>query len=190
MNYIFKINFFKIGCNNTKWFLQFMTLNKNKSLKPSTAVAWPFHMFWSQRSLLTTLWIPMHVMRRVDLLLNPKNFTWWFYCNNNSSLIFCTGWSYYLGIAATVLVFITAVLSVPADRSTTSRKVEEEMLEGKNLICVLWCHFRINKTRYLSDVVVTLTDTCSHVVTCMYVYTKLCYNSADSRMILNKEAKF
>uniref|UniRef100_K1P4R7 Lipoma HMGIC fusion partner-like 2 protein n=1 Tax=Magallana gigas TaxID=29159 RepID=K1P4R7_MAGGI len=47
------------------------------------------------------------------------------------------GWSYYLGIAATVLVFVTAVLSVPADRSTTSRKVEEEMLEGKNLICVL-----------------------------------------------------
>lgn len=46
-------------------------------------------------------------------------------------------WSYYLGIAATVLVFVTAVLSVPADRSTTSRKVEEEMLEGKNLICVL-----------------------------------------------------
>lgn len=99
----------------------------------------------------------------------------------------CTiGWSYYLGIAATVLVFITAVLSVPADRSTTSRKVEEEMLEGKNLICVLWCHFRINITRYLSDFVFTLTDTCSHMLLLVYISTKLCYKTADSRVILKR----
>ncbi|XP_041356147.1 LHFPL tetraspan subfamily member 2a protein-like [Gigantopelta aegis] len=47
------------------------------------------------------------------------------------------GWSFYLVIAGTVLTFLCAFLSIKADSSTSSRKVEEEVLEGKNLICVV-----------------------------------------------------
>ena len=47
------------------------------------------------------------------------------------------GWSFYLCIAATLLVFVCSVLSVGAERATSSRKVEEEVLEGKALICVM-----------------------------------------------------
>ncbi|KAK3095570.1 hypothetical protein FSP39_016186 [Pinctada imbricata] len=47
------------------------------------------------------------------------------------------GWSFYLCIAGTVLIFVCSILSIQAEHSTSSRKVEEEVLEGKNLICVL-----------------------------------------------------
>ncbi|XP_060083569.1 LHFPL tetraspan subfamily member 2 protein-like [Ylistrum balloti] len=47
------------------------------------------------------------------------------------------GWSFYLCVVGTVLVFLCSILSIQADHSTTSRKVEEEVLEGKNLICVI-----------------------------------------------------
>lgn len=47
------------------------------------------------------------------------------------------GWSFYLCIIGTVLIFVCSVLSIQAEHSTSSRKVEEEVMEGKNLICVL-----------------------------------------------------
>lgn len=47
------------------------------------------------------------------------------------------GWSFYLCIVGTVLTFVCSVLSIQAEHSTSSRKVEEEVMEGKNLICVL-----------------------------------------------------
>ncbi|KAK3577365.1 hypothetical protein CHS0354_008461 [Potamilus streckersoni] len=47
------------------------------------------------------------------------------------------GWSFYLCIVGTLLVFVCSVLSVGADHATSSRKVEEEVLEGKSLICVM-----------------------------------------------------
>lgn len=47
------------------------------------------------------------------------------------------GWSFYLCIVGTILVFLCSILSIQAEHSTSSRKVEEEVLTGKNLICVL-----------------------------------------------------
>ncbi|ESO86572.1 hypothetical protein LOTGIDRAFT_179375 [Lottia gigantea] len=47
------------------------------------------------------------------------------------------GWSFYVCILATLLMFGCSVISIKADTSTCSRKVEEEVLEGKNLICVI-----------------------------------------------------
>ncbi|XP_076439222.1 LHFPL tetraspan subfamily member 2 protein-like [Babylonia areolata] len=47
------------------------------------------------------------------------------------------GWSFYLAVGGTVLSFLCAMLSIQADSATSCHKVEEEILEGKNLICVL-----------------------------------------------------
>lgn len=47
------------------------------------------------------------------------------------------GWSFYLCVVGTLLSFLSAVLSIKADSATSSHKVEEQVLEGKNLICVL-----------------------------------------------------
>ncbi|KAK7096316.1 LHFPL tetraspan subfamily member 2 protein-like [Littorina saxatilis] len=47
------------------------------------------------------------------------------------------GWSFFLCVVGTLLTFMCSLLSVKADSATSSHKVEEEVLEGKNLICVL-----------------------------------------------------
>ena len=47
-----------------------------------------------------------------------------------------TGWAFYGCVAGTALTFLCAALSMQAERSTSSDKVEREILEGKNLICV------------------------------------------------------
>lgn len=47
------------------------------------------------------------------------------------------GWAFYLSFGATILTFICSVLSVQAEISTSSDKVQDEILEGKRLIC-LW----------------------------------------------------
>ncbi|KAL8568455.1 hypothetical protein ACOMHN_065613 [Nucella lapillus] len=50
----------------------------------------------------------------------------------------CTlGWSFYLAVVGTVLTFLSALLSIKADSATSSHKVENQILEGKYLICVL-----------------------------------------------------
>ena len=47
------------------------------------------------------------------------------------------GWSFFLCIVGTLLTFLCALLSVQADSATSSHKVEEEVLAGNNLICLL-----------------------------------------------------
>ncbi|XP_076339689.1 LHFPL tetraspan subfamily member 2a protein-like [Tachypleus tridentatus] len=47
------------------------------------------------------------------------------------------GWAFYLAIGSTIITFICSVLSVQAEISTSSDKVQDEILEGKNLICLL-----------------------------------------------------
>lgn len=64
-----------------------------------------------------------------------------FYCGSESSAFSmdqCTfGWSFYLCVIALVLVFLCATFSIGAERATSSRKVEEEVIEGKALICIM-----------------------------------------------------
>ncbi|XP_029431304.1 LHFPL tetraspan subfamily member 2 protein [Rhinatrema bivittatum] len=64
-----------------------------------------------------------------------------FYCGNYASaykLGECSlGWAFYTAIGGTVLTFICAVFSAQAEIATSSDKVQEEIEEGKNLICLL-----------------------------------------------------
>ncbi|KAL4216660.1 Lipoma HMGIC fusion partner-like protein [Mactra antiquata] len=64
-----------------------------------------------------------------------------FYCGEQSTIYSydqCSlGWSFYMCIVAIILVFVCSVLSIGAERATTCRKVEEEVVEGKALICVM-----------------------------------------------------
>ncbi|WAR29510.1 LHPL2-like protein [Mya arenaria] len=64
-----------------------------------------------------------------------------FYCGEETSAFhydLCSfGWSFYACVAAVILVFTCSVLSIGADHATTSRRVEEELVEGKALICVM-----------------------------------------------------
>ncbi|XP_009584892.1 PREDICTED: lipoma HMGIC fusion partner-like 2 protein [Fulmarus glacialis] len=47
------------------------------------------------------------------------------------------GWAFYTAIGGTILTFICAVFSAQAEIATSSDKVQEEIEEGKNLICLL-----------------------------------------------------
>ncbi|XP_054153408.1 LHFPL tetraspan subfamily member 2 protein-like [Oppia nitens] len=47
------------------------------------------------------------------------------------------GWALYLAVGSTVATFICAILSIQAEISTSSDKVQDEILDGKNLICLL-----------------------------------------------------
>ncbi|XP_067885567.1 LHFPL tetraspan subfamily member 2b [Heterodontus francisci] len=47
------------------------------------------------------------------------------------------GWAFYTAVGGTVLTFLCAVLSAQAEIATSSDKVQEEIEEGKNLICLL-----------------------------------------------------
>lgn len=47
------------------------------------------------------------------------------------------GWAFYACVGGTILVFICSVLSIQAERATSSDKVEAEILDGKYLVCVL-----------------------------------------------------
>ncbi|KAG8456518.1 hypothetical protein GDO86_002340 [Hymenochirus boettgeri] len=47
------------------------------------------------------------------------------------------GWAFYTAIGGTVLTFICAVFSAQAEIATSSDKVQEEIEEGKNLICLI-----------------------------------------------------
>jgi len=50
----------------------------------------------------------------------------------------CTlGWAFYLAVGSTLVTFLCSVLSVQAEISTSSDKVQDEILDGKNLICLL-----------------------------------------------------
>lgn len=56
-----------------------------------------------------------------------------YYVPGNCSL----GWAFYLALAATLLAFVCSFLSVYADNSTSTDKVQDEISDGKNLICLL-----------------------------------------------------
>ncbi|XP_034048903.1 LHFPL tetraspan subfamily member 2a protein [Thalassophryne amazonica] len=47
------------------------------------------------------------------------------------------GWAFYTALGGTVLTFICAVFSAQAEIATSSDKVQEEIEEGKSLICLL-----------------------------------------------------
>ncbi|GBN33947.1 LHFPL tetraspan subfamily member 2a protein [Araneus ventricosus] len=47
------------------------------------------------------------------------------------------GWTYYLAIVGTVVTFICSILSIQAEVSTSSTKVQEGLIEGKNVICLI-----------------------------------------------------
>jgi len=47
------------------------------------------------------------------------------------------GWGLYLAVGSTAATFICAILSIQAEISTSSDKVQDEILDGKNLICLL-----------------------------------------------------
>ncbi|XP_029365592.1 LHFPL tetraspan subfamily member 2a protein-like [Echeneis naucrates] len=47
------------------------------------------------------------------------------------------GWAFYTAIGGTLATFLCAVLSAQAEIATSSDKVQEEIEEGKNLICLL-----------------------------------------------------
>ncbi|XP_074661429.1 LHFPL tetraspan subfamily member 2a protein-like [Tubulanus polymorphus] len=62
-------------------------------------------------------------------------------CGLESSLYYMgncdLGWAFYSCIGGTVLVIICAMLSIQASAATSSRKVEEQIMQGRNPICVL-----------------------------------------------------
>lgn len=47
------------------------------------------------------------------------------------------GWAFYAAIGGTLASFLCAVLSAQAEIATSSDKVQEEIEEGKSLICLL-----------------------------------------------------
>ncbi|KAI3372716.1 hypothetical protein L3Q82_023176 [Scortum barcoo] len=47
------------------------------------------------------------------------------------------GWAFYTAIGGTLATFLCAVLSAQAEIATSSDKVQEEIEEGKSLICLL-----------------------------------------------------
>ncbi|KAL1501028.1 hypothetical protein ABEB36_006433 [Hypothenemus hampei] len=61
-------------------------------------------------------------------------------CGDDSSPYYlgnCSlGSGLYVAVASTILTFICACLSLPADKSTSSDKVQEKIYEGQTLICL------------------------------------------------------
>ena len=45
------------------------------------------------------------------------------------------GWAFYLAVGSTLVTFGTSLLSIQADQSTQSGKIQDEIQEGKSLIC-------------------------------------------------------
>ena len=46
------------------------------------------------------------------------------------------GWAFYSALAGTVLVFLCAIFSGQAEKSTSSDKVQDEIWKGKKFICL------------------------------------------------------
>lgn len=56
------------------------------------------------------------------------------------------GWAFYAAIGGTLASFLCAVLSAQAEIATSSDKVQEEIEEGKSLICLLWAFRNLGET--------------------------------------------
>ena len=46
------------------------------------------------------------------------------------------GWAFYSALGGTVLLFLCAVLSSQAEKSTSSDRVQDEIYKGKTVICL------------------------------------------------------
>lgn len=64
------------------------------------------------------------------------------YCGQDASpykVGLCSlGWAFYTAIGGTVLTFLCAMFSAQAEIATSNDKVQDEIEEGRSLICVLW----------------------------------------------------
>ena len=89
--------------------------------------------------------------------------------------ILFSGWAYIALIACTVLIFMIGMLSIKADKATSKDEIEDEILEGKHLICVKWearysCYiyiiFFLIRILTLSLLLRCFSITAGHAVSC------------------------
>lgn len=73
------------------------------------------------------------------------------------------GWAFYAAIGGTLASFLCAVLSAQAEIATSSDKVQEEIEEGKSLICLLWAIRNLGKLQEIFLGVISLTCTLVHL---------------------------
>lgn len=88
--------------------------------------------------------LPAGLLLMVGLMLYPAG--WGSekvigYCGDEASpfrpALCSLGWAFYAAIGGTLATFLCAVLSAQAEIATSSDKVQEEIEEGKSLICLL-----------------------------------------------------
>lgn len=99
---------------------------------------------WSHGVVTSFLFCPAGLFLILGLILYPAG---WgcqkavAYCGHYASAYKpgdCSlGWAFYTAIGGMVLTFICAIFSAQAEIATSSDKVQEEIEEGKNLICLL-----------------------------------------------------
>lgn len=97
------------------------------------------------KPLISSPVLPPGLLLMVGLMLYPAG--WGSdkvkdYCGNEASPFRpfqCSlGWAFYTAIGGTLVTFLCSVLSAQAEIATSSDKVQEEIEEGKSLICLLW----------------------------------------------------
>lgn len=96
------------------------------------------------KPLVSLCALPPGLLLMVGLMLYPAG---WgsekvkSYCGQEASPFrpaMCSlGWAFYAAIGGTLGSFLCAVLSAQAEIATSSDKVQEEIEEGKSLICLL-----------------------------------------------------
>lgn len=115
------------------------------------------------KPLISSPALPPGLLLMVGLMLYPAG---WgsekvkFYCGSdalpfrpfNCSL----GWAFYTAIGGTLATFLCAVLSAQAEIATSSDKVQEEIEDGKSLICLLWAFTKPGKLQKITHGVISL----------------------------------
>ena len=105
--------------------------------------------------------------------------------------ILFSGWAYIALIACTVLIFMIGMLSIKADKATSKDEIEDEILEGKHLICVKWearysCYiyiiFFLIRILTLSLLLRCFSITAGHAVSCE-TWGSLIQMTASQRII-------
>lgn len=102
--------------------------------------------------LVSSCALPPGLLLMVGLMLYPAG---WgsekviSYCGPEASpfrpALCSLGWAFYAAIGGTLASFLCAVLSAQAEIATSSDKVQEEIEEGKSLICLLWASRNLGK---------------------------------------------
>lgn len=86
------------------------------------------------------------------------------YCGQDASpykVGLCSlGWAFYTAIGGTVLTFLCAMFSAQAEIATSNDKVQDEIEEGRSLICVLWAKTTQMKERHLCSMFTACNDSC------------------------------